>query len=66
MMFRRMSPLPVGQSVLKTNGVYETVMTPTVDQIAAASEVYQGGHSYEVSDAVATALTAAGYGDNLS
>ena len=50
-----------GQSVLKLDGVYVTVETPSQDQMDAASEVYQGGHVYTVSQTVADALETAGY-----
>lgn len=63
--FRRAPALPVGQSVLKINGEYVTIMTPTVDQTLAATEYYAGGHTYTVSDTVAAALTSAGYGSCL-
>lgn len=51
-----------GRSVLRVGGVYQTVDTPTSEQIAVASEVYLGGHIYTVDDATAAALDAAGYG----
>ena len=57
---------PRGRTVLKINGTYATYDYPTQDQIDSATEVYLGGHVYEVSDAVATALTNAGYGARLS
>ena len=63
--FRRAAPLVVGQSVLKLDGSYVTVMTPTVAQTLAATEYYAGGHEHVVSDTIATALTAAGYGAYL-
>jgi hypothetical protein len=47
--------------VLRTAGVYETVDCPTTTQIAAATEVYLGGHVYDVTEAVKDALVAAGY-----
>lgn len=50
-----------GRSVLKEGGVYSTVDTPDANRVAAAEEYYAGGHVYEVTDAVATALQAAGY-----
>lgn len=50
-----------GRSVLKLDGVYQTIDTPTVDQTLAASEVYMGGHIYTVTSLVAAALVAAGY-----
>lgn len=61
-LFRHYKSRACGKSVLKIDGTYTTVVNPTVDQINAATEVYLGGHVYEVSDAVATALAAAGYG----
>lgn len=50
-----------GQSVLRTAGVYATVVTPSQTQIDSATEYYAGGHVYTVTQAVADALTAAGY-----
>lgn len=58
---RHYSPLLRGHSVLKENGVYVTVDTPDQIRCNAAQEVYLGGHIYVVSQAVADALTAAGY-----
>lgn len=65
-LWSRYSARPVGRTVLKINGTYGVYDTPTIDQIASASEAYQGGHLYTVSDAVAAALTAAGFGAGLS
>jgi hypothetical protein len=50
-----------GRTVLREGGVYSTVDSPSADRVAAASEVYMGGHAYEVTAAQAAALTAAGY-----
>lgn len=50
-----------GRSVLKLNGVYQTIDTPTVDQTHAATEVYMGGHIYTITNITADALVAAGY-----
>ena len=55
-----------GRSVLKIDGTYQTIDYPTQDQIDSATEVYLGGHIYEVSSATATALTTAGYGSNIT
>lgn len=65
-LWSRYSARPVGRSVLKLDGEYQTIDTPTIAQTVAATELYQGGHEYEVSDEVAAALTAAGYGDGIS
>jgi hypothetical protein len=63
---RHLSPGCRGRSVLRIAGVYTTVDVPSETQIATATEVYIGGHIYPVTDAVATALTAAGYGAYIS
>lgn len=55
-----------GRTVLLIDGVYATYDTPSQDTINVATEVYQGGHVYTVTDAQAAALTAAGYGDGVS
>lgn len=64
--FSRASNMAVGRSVLKIDGTYVTIDTPTVDQINSATEYYAGGHIYTVDSLVAAALTAAGYGSGLS
>lgn len=51
-----------GVSVLKTGGVYETNRYPTQDEISAATEYYAGGHEYEVTEGVKSALIAADIG----
>lgn len=61
-LFRYFGPYTRGRSVLKIAGVYSTWDYPSDLDIAAASEVYLGGHVYIVTDSVAAALTAAGYG----
>lgn len=65
-LWRHYSARPVGQSVLKTGGVYVTKQTPTTTECAAADIVYLGGHVYTVDATEAAALTAAGYGTYLS
>lgn len=50
-----------GVTVLKIGGVYVDKSYPDANEIAAAEEVYLGGHVYPVSDEIAAALTAAGY-----
>ena len=61
-MYARWRPSgPRGRSVLKNNGVYTTLDGPTVDQVNSADIAYLGGHIYEITDAEAAALTAAGY-----
>lgn len=48
-------------SVLKIDGQYYEIRTPSQDEIALASVVYTGGHEYEVSNEEAADLIAAGY-----
>lgn len=50
-----------GVSVLKLDGVYQSIQTPTVDQIARAEYVYQGGHIYTIPWWEADGLANAGY-----
>lgn len=59
-LFRRYY-LDRGISVLKVDGEYYEVRTPSQDETALASIVYLGGHEYEVSDEEAAELIAAGY-----
>lgn len=55
------SPGVTGQSVLRINGTYSTIQTPTVDQMSSATEVYQGGHVYTITNLQANPLSTAGY-----
>lgn len=60
-LMRWYSNLPRGRSVLKIDGTYITVDTPTAEQQAAASVAYIGGHIYDITPEEASALAAAGY-----
>jgi hypothetical protein len=60
-LFRHFKNRAGGRSVLKIAGVYSTVDSPSQDTIDTATEVYLGGRVYTVTQAVADALTAAGY-----
>ena len=51
-----------GISVLKINGTYKKIRVPSTDQIDSVTEYYAGGHEYEVSEAIKTALLNAGIG----
>ena len=56
--------IPVGQSVVKKNGVYTTTPYPWLGDIASLTEgtdYFLGGRTYTITEAVATALTADGY-----
>jgi hypothetical protein len=56
--------VPVGVSVVKRGGVFERRPYPALMEIAGLTEGvdwFQGGRTYTVSSAVATALTADGF-----
>jgi hypothetical protein len=59
-LFYRMK-LTRGISVLKIDGVYYEIRTPSQDEIALAQIFYQGGNVYTVTATEALALEAAGY-----
>lgn len=61
-LFRHYKNRACGRSVLKIDGTYATYDQPNANQVASATEVYLGGHVYEIDAATATALTTAGYG----
>lgn len=50
-----------GISVLKIDGEYYELRTPSSEEIDAAQEAYIGGYSYEVSAGEKADLEAAGY-----
>lgn len=52
---------PRAATVLKIDGTYITVEAPSTDQIDAATEVFYGGHTNELTVDQQTALEAAGY-----
>ena len=66
-------PIPIsltdvarGQTLI-VNGTNVTLtLTPSQDDLAAASYYFLGGHEYEISDYQAGVLTAAGYGTWLT
>lgn len=58
---------PTGATLLKSNGFYTIRWdAPSQIDINSADIVYLGGHVYTVSQAEAAALTAAGYGSNIT
>lgn len=61
LLFRHFGPRARGRTVLKIDGEYGTYDYPYDETVQTATEVYLGGHVYEVSEEVATALEAAGY-----
>lgn len=55
-----------GITVANMNGQYVQMRYPSMDVLANCPEYYLGGSEYIVSDATATALTTAGYGNFLT
>ncbi|HKN44293.1 MAG TPA: hypothetical protein VJW23_10235 [Propionibacteriaceae bacterium] len=56
--------VPVGQSVVKKNGVFVLDPFPWLGDLTglvAGTDYFLGGHIYEVTTEVASALTAAGF-----
>jgi hypothetical protein len=60
-LMRHYQPTARGQFVLKRDGVWETLSAATQEELDAAEVYFLGGHDYEVSEEIATELTAAGY-----
>ena len=55
-----------GQTII-VNGTNVTLtLTPSQDELAAASYYFLGGHEYTISDAQAQVLINAGYGDYVT
>ena len=57
--------IPVGQTVVKVDGVWKTVGYPSEDFLATCSVVLKGGHLSPLTDNMVTELTAAGYAENI-
>ena len=51
-----------GQTLIVNGTTVTLTLTPSQDDLAAASYYFLGGHEYEISDYQAGVLTAAGYG----
>lgn len=62
--FRRFT-YPEGQTLIVTGSTYRLSQFPSDEELAAADTFYLGGHIYEVDDATAAALAAAGYAAGL-
>jgi N4-gp56 family major capsid protein len=57
-----MTDIPRGQTLIVNGTTVTATLTPSQDDLAAASYYFLGGHEYEISDYQAGVLTAAGYG----
>jgi len=63
-------PIPIsltdvarGQTLIVNGTTVTITLTPSQDDLAAASYYFLGGHEYEISDTQAQVLIDAGYGD---
>lgn len=66
LLLRHYKPHQKGVTLLKVGGVWQLVSYPSINQLRDAERVLLGGHVHEVTDAEATELTAAGYGDRIN
>ena len=55
-----------GQTMIVNGTTVTLTLTPSQDDLAAASYYFLGGHEYEISDGQAAVLIAAGYGDYVT
>lgn len=58
--------IDVGQTVVKKDGQWRTLMTPQSDFLATCDVVLRGGYTIEITDDLADELTAAGFGQYVS
>jgi hypothetical protein len=61
-----LTDIPRGVSLLVNGTTVTATQTPSHDDLAAASYYFLGGHEYTISDAQATVLINAGYGDYVT
>ena len=55
-----------GQTMIVNGTTVTLTLTPSQDDLAAASYYFLGGHEYEISDGQAQVLINAGYGDYVT
>jgi hypothetical protein len=55
-----------GQTIIVNGTTVTLTLTPSQDDLAAASYYFLGGHEYEISDGQAQVLIDAGYGDYVT
>jgi hypothetical protein len=59
---RHYSLLHRGRSVVKLSGTWTTTDEPDSTGLTEGVDLFLGGHVYDITSAMATELTAAGYG----
>jgi hypothetical protein len=61
-----LTDIPRGQTLIVNGTTVTLTLTPSQDDLAAASYYFLGGHKYTISDYQAQVLTNAGYGSWLT
>jgi len=61
-----MTDIPRGQTLIVNGTTVTITLTPSQDELAAASYYFLGGHEYTLSDTQAQVLIDAGYGSWLT
>ena len=61
-----LTDVPRGQTLIVNGTQVIATLTPSQDDLAAASYYFLGGHEYEISDGQAQVLINAGYGDYVT
>ena len=61
-----MTDVPRGQTMIVNGTTVTLTLTPSQDELAAASYYFLGGHEYVISDEQATVLINAGYSDYVT
>ena len=56
---------PIAKTVIKTGGVWKTIVVPQDSDLKTYQRVLRGGYDNVITDAEASELTAAGYGDYI-
>lgn len=56
---------PWGKTVVKKNGAWSTIVSPQDSTLKNYDRVLRGGYDNPITEAEATELTAAGYGDYI-
>ena len=61
-----LTDIPRGQTLIVNGTTVTITLTPSQDELAAASYYFLGGHEYVLSDYQAQVLIDAGYGDYVT
>ena len=61
-----MTDIPRGQTLIVNGTTVTATLTPSQDDLAAASYYFLGGHEYVISNEQAAVLIAAGYSDYVT